>query len=75
MLYENGHFKNNIADLLDKNGLNQADFSRLLGSSHGSVSHWVHGRTKPIRFLMPKVLEILGKNRGKDLKPNEIWPD
>jgi transcriptional regulator with XRE-family HTH domain len=73
MIYENGYFKNKLSGLLELNGWNQSDFAKLTGGSPASVSHWVCGRTKPNRFIMPKVLQVLGEYAGRALTEEEVW--
>jgi membrane protein YqaA with SNARE-associated domain len=68
-----GYYKNNLSVFLSLNSMSQAHLAQAVGSSVGSVNHWVLGRAKPNRFVMHNVLTVLGRFELRTLDAKEVW--
>lgn len=72
-------FSTNLRYYMDKEGLNQADISRLLGVSESAVGKWLKMKSTPRMGIVEKLAIHFGVNKSdllesKSLHPVEIKP-
>lgn len=58
----NNAFGSFLKSKLQEKGYTLREFGEKLGISHAAVSHWIRGKNKPPREMIPKIAEELGVN-------------
>jgi len=62
-------------DIIAACGLTQGEFAQLTGASRGTVSNWVHGKSRPTaayRLHVQKLLKVLTVAHDKGKLPGGI---
>lgn len=63
-------FSTNLRYYMNRNGLNQADISRLLGVSESAVGKWMKMKSTPRMGIVEKLADYFGINKS-DLLENK----
>lgn len=69
-------FSTNLRYYMERDGLNQADISRLVGVSESAVGKWMKMKSTPRMGIVEKLAEHFGINKSDllEIKNNEIEP-